>query len=85
MAEENGLTIDENAFKLEMEKSKEISKNRKSANNGISISLDVHALSELERNLKVKQTIDIYKYGTVFFFVLSAQMCFFPFFTFLLW
>jgi alanyl-tRNA synthetase len=64
MAEENGLTIDEAEFEAEKEKSKEKSKGTKAKDSGEIISLNIHALGELEQKLKVKVTDDQYKYSS---------------------
>lgn len=62
MAEERGLTIDENEFEDARLKAKEASKGEKKAGADL-LKLDVHNLSELEIMPGVSKTDDQYKYG----------------------
>lgn len=62
MAEERGLTIDENEFEDARLKAKEASKGEKKASADL-VKLDVHNLSELEIMPGVSKTDDQYKYG----------------------
>lgn len=63
MAEEAGLKIDEAGFEKAREESKEASKATKSKSGDTLIKLDVHSLSELEKNDAVPKTDDTYKHG----------------------
>lgn len=62
MAEERGLTIDDNEFEDARLKAKEASKGEKKASADL-VKLDVHNLSELEIMPGVTKTDDQYKYG----------------------
>lgn len=62
MAEERGLTIDENEFEEARLKAKEASKGEKKAATDL-VKLDVHNLGELEIMPGVTKTDDQYKYG----------------------
>lgn len=62
MAEERGLTIDDNEFENARLKAKEASKGEKKAGADL-VKLDVHNLSELEIMPGVTKTEDQYKYG----------------------
>ncbi|KAK5084336.1 Alanine--tRNA ligase [Lithohypha guttulata] len=62
MAEERGLTIDDNEFEEARLKAKEASKGEKKAAADL-VKLDVHNLSELEVMPGVTKTDDHYKYG----------------------
>ena len=63
MAEENGMKIDEVAFEKEKEISKEKSKGINSKSGAEIIALDIHALGDLEKNMKMPITDDSFKYG----------------------
>lgn len=63
MAEESGLKIDENEFEKEKEISKEKSKGITSRSGEEIIALDIHALGDLEKNMKIPNTDDSFKYG----------------------
>ncbi|EGF82402.1 hypothetical protein BATDEDRAFT_32863 [Batrachochytrium dendrobatidis JAM81] len=63
MAEENGLTVDEVEFEQEQKIAKERSRGRNEKETGIVVSLDIHAIGELEANPNVQPTDDQYKYG----------------------
>ena len=62
MAEERGLTIDDNEFEVARLKAKEASKGEKKAAADL-LKLDVHNLGELEIMPGVTKTDDQYKYG----------------------
>jgi alanyl-tRNA synthetase len=64
MAEENKFKVDEAGFAEVQNKAKELSRARKgnkSAESGVV--LDIHALGELEKSLKLPKTDDSFKYG----------------------
>lgn len=63
MAEEAGLKIDEDGFEKAKEESREASKATKSKDGAVLVKLDVHALSELDKNDQVPKTDDSFKYG----------------------
>jgi alanyl-tRNA synthetase len=63
MAQEAGLSIDETGFEKAKEESREASKGSGSKNAADLVKLDVHALSELDKNDAVPKTDDSYKYG----------------------
>lgn len=63
MAEEAGLKIDEDAFEIAKEESREASKATGSKGGASIIKLDVHALSELDNNNSITKTDDSFKYG----------------------
>jgi alanyl-tRNA synthetase len=63
MAEEKGFAINETEFESEQNKAKEKSRAGRVKSAGEAVALDVHALSELEKQLNVKPTDDKYKYG----------------------
>ena len=62
MAAELGYKIDEVEFEKEQLKSKEISKQTKNNDNIKVITMDVHVLGEIEKELKLKVTDDSFKY-----------------------
>lgn len=62
MAEERGLTIDDNEFETARLQAKEASKGEKKAATGI-LKLDVHDLGELEKMPQVTKTDDSAKFG----------------------
>jgi alanyl-tRNA synthetase len=62
MAEERGLSIDDNEFEVARLKAKEASKGEKKAGSDL-IKLDVHHLSELEKMPAVTKTDDNAKFG----------------------
>ncbi|KAI9596522.1 alanyl-tRNA synthetase [Syncephalis fuscata] len=65
MAEENGLTVDEEGFQKEQAKAKELSRSKRSTGaGGDQVTLDVHAIGDLEKNDAVPKTDDQYKYAT---------------------
>ncbi|CAH2351736.1 alanine--tRNA ligase, mitochondrial [[Candida] railenensis] len=63
MAEEAGLKIDEEGFEKAKEESREASKAKKTIGGEVLIKLDVHSLSELDKNEKITKTDDSFKYG----------------------
>ena len=63
MAEENGMKINEDEFEKEKEISKEKSKGISSRSGEELIALDIHALGDLEKTLKIPVTNDSFKYG----------------------
>ena len=63
MAEESGMKINEEEFEKEKEISKEKSKGMSSKSGDEVIALDIHALGDLEKNLKIPVTDDSFKYG----------------------
>ncbi|KAI8051536.1 tRNA synthetases class II (A)-domain-containing protein [Syncephalis plumigaleata] len=65
MAEENGLSVDEEGFRREQTKAKELSRSKRATGTGgDQVALDVHTLGELEKNDNVPKTDDKYKYET---------------------
>jgi alanyl-tRNA synthetase len=62
MAQEKGLTIDEAEFLQEQELAKARSRGARQKGAQDGVQLDVHALSKLEKELKVPQTNDEFKY-----------------------
>ena len=62
MAEERGLTIDEEAFEKARLESLEASKAGGKAAGGVGVKLDVHDLAALESNADVPKTNDEFKY-----------------------
>ncbi|RKP26288.1 alanyl-tRNA synthetase, cytoplasmic [Syncephalis pseudoplumigaleata] len=65
MAEENGLSVDEDGFQREQTKAKELSRSKRTTGaGGDQVALDVHAIGELEKNEAVPKTDDKYKYET---------------------
>ncbi|ODQ63677.1 alanyl-tRNA synthetase [Nadsonia fulvescens var. elongata DSM 6958] len=62
MAEESGLNIDEAAFEIARQESKDASKGNKRVGGKELLKLDVHALAELEANNSVPKTDDSAKY-----------------------
>lgn len=65
MAEERGYAIDEKEFDRQQALAKEASKAKKGKAAGVQVRLDIHALGELEKTLKVPKTDDSFKYGMV--------------------
>ncbi|KAI8804555.1 tRNA synthetases class II (A)-domain-containing protein [Cladochytrium replicatum] len=67
MAEEHGMTVDEEQFLDEQKKAKDRSRAGKTTEKGDEVVLDVHALGEIEKSLKLPKTDDSFKYdaGTV--------------------
>jgi alanyl-tRNA synthetase len=63
MAQEAGLKIDEAAFEIAKEESRQASKGSGSKNTADLVKLDVHALSELDANDSVPKTDDSSKFG----------------------
>lgn len=64
MAEEAGLTINQQEFEEAMEKSKEASKGVGKKGDGQTVRLDVHDIAALEANENVPKTDDSFKFGT---------------------
>jgi alanyl-tRNA synthetase len=64
MAEENGLTINETEFEAAQAAAREKSRVGKGKGSAVKISLDVHALGEIETNMNIQPTIDTYKYNS---------------------
>ncbi|RKP10011.1 alanyl-tRNA synthetase [Thamnocephalis sphaerospora] len=65
MAEENGLQVDEESFAREQAKAKELSRaKRTTGTGGDQVTLDVHAIGDLEKNDSVPKTDDSFKYAT---------------------
>ncbi|KAJ3018771.1 Alanine--tRNA ligase [Thoreauomyces humboldtii] len=64
MAEENGLSVDENEFETAQAAAKEKSKARKSKGTSDIVALNIHDLGKLEKNEAVPTTDDHYKHGT---------------------
>lgn len=64
MAEEAGLKIDEPGFERAKEESREASKGNGTKDGKTLVKLDVHALSELDKNDAIPKTNDEFKYGT---------------------
>ncbi|ORX99184.1 alanyl-tRNA synthetase [Basidiobolus meristosporus CBS 931.73] len=65
MAEENGLEVDEEEFLKQEAAAKAASKSSRGVtSSGEVIALDVHAISEVEKNPDVPKTDDSYKYAT---------------------
>ncbi|KAJ3193439.1 Alanine--tRNA ligase [Irineochytrium annulatum] len=62
MAEENGFTIDEDAFLTNQQEAKVKSRAGRTAKEGGRVALDVHALGEIEKNPKIIKTQDEFKY-----------------------
>ena len=62
MAEERGLTIDQEAFEAARLESLEASKAGGKSAGGVGVKLDVHDLATLEANPEVPKTDDSYKY-----------------------
>ena len=62
MAEEKGLKVDEDAFLAAQEKAREISKARKGATTQELLTLSVHNLDTLSKELSVPKTDDLPKY-----------------------
>ncbi|KAL7748012.1 Alanine--tRNA ligase [Sorochytrium milnesiophthora] len=80
MAEESGLSIDEEGFEREQQKAKEVSKRRKGAAGTAKgqVKLDVHNIKEVENRLgKESRTKDSFKYdnGTI---TAKVQLLFHP-------
>lgn len=66
MAEENGMQVDEVAFEKEQRRAKELSRASKGGKTGQeTVTLDIHALGDLEKKLKLGVTDDSFKYGRV--------------------
>ncbi|KAJ3215480.1 Alanine--tRNA ligase [Dinochytrium kinnereticum] len=67
MAEEIGFTVDEEAFLNEQVKAKNVSRAGKSEKEGGGVTLDIHALGEIEKNASIPKTNDSAKYkpGTI--------------------
>ncbi|PVU99863.1 hypothetical protein BB559_000336 [Furculomyces boomerangus] len=64
MAEESSVTIDEQEFEREQARSKELSRRKKNAGaNAGSVTLDVHAIAELDSKGNIPKTDDIYKFN----------------------
>jgi len=63
MAEEAGLTINQQEFEEAMEKSKEASKGVGKKGDGQTVRLDVHDIAALEANENVPKTDDSFKFG----------------------
>ncbi|GAA5948754.1 hypothetical protein JCM3765_004995 [Sporobolomyces pararoseus] len=64
MAEEAGLTINQQEFEQAQEKSKEASKGVGKKGDGQTVRLDVHDIAALEKNENVPKTDDSFKFGT---------------------
>lgn len=68
MAAEAVLAVDEAEFNREQQKAKERSKIKKSGGDVQTVKLDVHALAELEKTMRLPKTDDSFKYGNYYFF-----------------
>lgn len=63
MAEENAITVDEEAFFQEQERAKNLSRQARGGTaGGEVVALDVHDIAELEKNADVPKTDDSFKY-----------------------
>lgn len=74
MAEEAGLTINQQEFEEAMEKSKEASKGVGKKGDGQTVRLDVHDIAALEANENVPKTDDSFKFGA-FKSTLESSIC----------
>lgn len=63
MAEELGLTIDQEEFDRAQKESKEASKGVGKKGEGEVVKLDVHDIAKLEANDQVPKTNDSFKFG----------------------
>jgi len=63
MAEENGMTINQQEFLAAQEEARERSKACKNGNKAEVVTLDVHAIGALDKNDAVPKTDDSAKYG----------------------
>jgi len=68
MAEENGMTINQEEFLAAQEEARERSKACNNGNKADAVVLDVHAIGDLDKNDAVPKTNDAAKYGNFFFF-----------------
>jgi len=78
MAEENGMTINQEEFLAAQEEARERSKACNKGNNADAVTLDVHAIGDLDKNDAVPKTNDSAKYGNyklktflIFFIIIS--------------